>query len=128
MSKEQFAFLDNRQIMEAIGVAQEGLHNIKVRKLKSLVLKTDLIKAYDRVNWIYIRMLLTNIGIGIAFIRWIMGCLYSLSFSLLIKGVASPFFHPERGLRTGLPLSPLLFLLVAKGLSRFLKPSSQSRG
>lgn len=50
IAKEQFGFLENRYIIEAIGVAQEGLHNIKVRKHKSLVLKHDLIKAYDGVN------------------------------------------------------------------------------
>ena len=42
ISKEQFGFLDKRQIMDAIGVAQEGMHNIKVKKMNSLVLKLHL--------------------------------------------------------------------------------------
>ena len=50
MTKQQCHFLDNREIMDAIGVAQESLHSIKTKNLKSLVLKLDLIKAYDRVN------------------------------------------------------------------------------
>jgi hypothetical protein len=45
---EQFGFLEGRQIHEAIGVAQEALHNIKTRKLKSAILKIDISKAYDR--------------------------------------------------------------------------------
>lgn len=44
-----------------------------------------------------------------------------VSFAVLINGASSLFFHAERGLRQGCPLSPLLFLLVAEGLSRFLK-------
>ena len=63
-------------------------------------------------------MLLTHLGFGIDFIRWIVSCITTVSFSVLINGVASPFFHVERGLRQGCPLSPLLFLLVVEGLSR----------
>ena len=50
ISKQQFGFLDERNILEAIGIAQEGFHSIKVKQLKSLALNIDLIKAYDRVN------------------------------------------------------------------------------
>lgn len=48
---EQFGFLENRQILDAIGVAQETLHYIKSKKMSSIILKLDLVKAYDRVNW-----------------------------------------------------------------------------
>jgi hypothetical protein len=34
ISKEQFGFLENRQITYAIGVAQEALHNIKIKKIE----------------------------------------------------------------------------------------------
>lgn len=64
---------------------------------------------------------MTNLGFHIDFIRWIMSCLTTVSFAVLINGAASQFFHSERRLRQGFPLSPLLFLLVGEGLSRFLK-------
>lgn len=50
-----------------------------------------------------------------------MGCVLTTSFAVLINGATSSFFKAERGLRQGFPLSPLIFLLVAEGLSRFLK-------
>lgn len=121
ISKEQFGFLEGRQIHEAIGVAREGLHSLQTKNLKGLVLKIDLSKAYDKVSWLYIILLLTHLGFGIAFIRWIMSCITTVSFSVLINGATSPFFHVERGLRQGCPLSPLLFLLVTEGLSRAIK-------
>ena len=93
---------------------------MKTQNLKGAILKIDLSKAYDKVSWTYIHMLLIHLGFGIALVRWIMCCVTTVSFSVLINGAASPFFHAERGLRQGCPLSPLLFLLVAEGLSCLL--------
>lgn len=59
-------------------------------------------------------------GFNIGFITWVMSCISSVSFALLINGASSPFFHSERGLRKRCPLSLLLFLLVVEGLSCFL--------
>ena len=127
VSGEQFGFLEGRQIHEAIGVAQEGLHSMKKLRIEGAVIKIDLSKAYDRVNWLYIRMLMTHLGFEVDFIRWTMSCITSVSFAILINGAATSFFHAQRGLRQGCPLSPLLFLLVAEGLSRYLK-DAVSRG
>jgi hypothetical protein len=49
ISKEQFGFLEGRQIHEAIGVAQEGLHSLNINISKCVILNIDLSKAYDRV-------------------------------------------------------------------------------
>ena len=103
VSGEQFGLLEGRQIHEAMGVAQEGLHSIKTKKFKGAMLKIDLSKAFDKVSWLYNRMLLTHLGFNIGFIRWIMSDITTVSFSVLINGAASPFFHSERGIRQGFP-------------------------
>jgi hypothetical protein len=126
ISKEQFRFLEGRQIHEAIGVAQEGLHSLKTARTKGEILKIDLSKAYDRVSWAYIRLLLTHLGFEVPFIKWVMACISSVSFAVLINGAASPFFISERGLRQGFPLSPLLFLLVAEGLSKAIDTTTRA--
>jgi hypothetical protein len=89
ISKEQFGFLEGRQIHEAIRVAQEGLHSLKTRKGKGVVLNIDLSKAYDRVSWLYIRLLLTHLGFEVPFINWVMSCITSTSFAVLINGSSS---------------------------------------
>ena len=94
---------------------------MKTKNIKGDILKIDLAKAYDKVSWMYIHLLLTHLGFSIDFIRWVMSCITTMSFSIPINGVASPFFHAERGLRQGFPMSPLLFLLVAEGLSRSIQ-------
>eukprot|EP00253_Pinus_taeda_P028824 PITA_28824 len=120
ISNEQFGFLEGRQIHEAIGVAQETIHSVKLGKRKGGVVKIDLSKAYDRIIWTYLRMMLTHLDFKIDFINWIMGCIKSASYAVLINIVASPFFKGKRGLRQGCSLSPLLFLLVAEGLSQLI--------
>ena len=103
-----------------MGVIQESLHTICSKKLKYVVLKIDLSKAYDRVSWTFLRIVLSKMGFTIPFITWIMSTLSSVYFGLLINGAASSFFKAGRGLRQGCPLAPLLFLIVVEGLSRAL--------
>jgi hypothetical protein len=73
----------------------EGIHSMKMKKIKGVVLKIDLSKAYDRVNWLYIRLLLTHLGFEVDFIRWVMCCISTASFVVLINGSTSPFFRKK---------------------------------
>jgi hypothetical protein len=51
LSAEKLGFLKGRQILDEIGTAQECLHSIKVKSLQAMILKLDLKKAYDYINW-----------------------------------------------------------------------------
>ena len=81
----------------------------------------DLNKAFDRVDWTYVRLILIQIGVPLLTVNWIMGCLSSANFALLVNGTPSIFFSASRGIRQGCPLSPLLFILVIEGLSLLIK-------
>jgi hypothetical protein len=125
LSMEQMGFLKGRHIQDAIGTVHECLHNIKKKSLKSLLLKLDLQKAYDCINWDLLRMILIQIGLGNDMTKWIMSCISSSTFAVLLNGEATDFFKSGRGLRQGCPLSPLLFILVMEGLSLLLKEGQQ---
>lgn len=126
ISQEQFAFLDHRHIQDAIGTAQEALHSIKYKKLKGISLKIDLSKAFDKVNWLFLKMILLHLGFPPVIISWIMGCISSISFAILINGSATSSFNIDRGIKQGYPLSPLIFLLVMEGLSRLIATVKRS--
>lgn len=50
ISEEQFGFLFSRHILDAIVLAQECLHSIKTMKIPIVMMKLDLVKAYNNVN------------------------------------------------------------------------------
>jgi hypothetical protein len=112
--------LRGRRIQDAIGAAHECIHNIKKKNLKALVMKLDLKQAFDCIDWEFLRLILHSAGFGDLFINWIMSCVSSSNFAVLINGEASSFFKSERGLRQGCPLSPYLFILIMEGLSLLL--------
>lgn len=117
ISLEQFGFLKGKLIHEAIRSAQVGSNSIKTHKRLVSVIKIDLSKAYDRVSWLYLHLLLLHIGFNLSFVKWIRSCVTIVLFVVLINSVESPFFKSAHGLRQGCPLSPYLFMLVANGLS-----------
>jgi hypothetical protein len=57
-----------------VGIAQEGVHSNRIDKKLALVLKIDLNKSYDKVNWLYLGLVLLYIGMDLQTINWIVGC------------------------------------------------------
>ena len=69
ITKNQFGFLPGRQIMDVIGISQECLHSMKIKNIKGLILKLDLGKAYDKVNWIFLRLVLLQMGFSLQMVN-----------------------------------------------------------
>lgn len=59
---EQFVFLEQRQIHEIVAITRECIHSIKSRKIEACLLKIDLVKAYDCIDWKFLRLILHKIG------------------------------------------------------------------
>jgi hypothetical protein len=90
-------------------------------------IKTDMAKAYDRVEWDFLQATLDSMGFPKNITNIIMKCVTSVTFSILINGVPSKTFSPQRGLRQGDPLSPYLFIISAYVLSGLITRAQNNK-
>lgn len=68
-------FVEGREIIDAIMVASEVVGDWKERKNKCFLIKLDLEKAYDKVDWNYLDAILEYKGFGKRWRTWSKGCL-----------------------------------------------------
>ncbi|XP_050207618.1 uncharacterized protein LOC126657040 [Mercurialis annua] len=91
-----------RSISDNILLTHELLHFMRTKKTGQrsfMALKLDISKAYDRVEWRYLREILLKWGFNRKFINWIMACVSIASYSFLINGQPHDYIVPQRGLR-----------------------------
>jgi hypothetical protein len=123
VSLEQSAFVEGRSILDNALIATKIIHTMK-RKTKGwkcdIALKLDISKVYDRVDWGFLRGVLVKLGFNDTWVQWMMMCVSSVTYSVLMNFDRVGPITPGRGLRQGDPLSPYLFLLVAEGLSTLI--------
>ncbi|GJV83921.1 putative RNA-directed DNA polymerase, eukaryota, reverse transcriptase zinc-binding domain protein [Tanacetum coccineum] len=122
ISPNQSAFVPGRSIADNILLTQEIMHNYHLNHgTPRCAFKVDIQKAYDTVDWCFLRKILMGFGFHDRMVGWIMECVTTTSFSICVNGSLHGYFKGKRGLRQGDPLSPYLFTLVMEILTLIIK-------
>lgn len=121
VNEAQAGFLPGKHIGDKILLATELMKGYTHKHFSPrCMIKVDLRKAYDSLEWSFLEEILGELGFPMQFVRWIMACVKTVNYSVLINGAPSKPFSAKKGLRQGDPVSPFLFAIGMEYLSRCL--------
>lgn len=123
ISPSQTGFVPGRIIHENIIIAREAMHFMDRMKSKkgAFAIKVDLAKSYDRFSWEFIWNTLQEIKIPESMLNVIMHSVTSVETNVNWNGARNEFFHPQRGIRQGDPISPYSFMIFMDKLTYFIE-------
>ena len=98
--EQQSSFMFDRLISNNILVAFETLHYMRNHNKGNsgfMALKLDMSKAYDRVEWSFMEKVLVKMGFQDRWVKLMMACIITASYSVLINGEPHGHITPSRG-------------------------------
>lgn len=116
----QSAFVSGHQSCDNVILGHDCLRSVMSRnKLPAwAAIKLYLSKAYDRMRWDCIYKDQWALGFSVVWCDLIHGCIFSVSFSILLNGCFFDHFYATNVLRQSHPTSPHLFILGTEELSQ----------
>lgn len=111
---DQTGFIAGREARDNANRALQVIHWVgsQPHHPPCLLLSTDAEKAFDRVDWLYMRLVLERLGLGPWMTGWVAALYPSPEARVKAGGYLSSPFPIRNGTRQGCPLSPLIFALT----------------
>lgn len=92
ISPTQTTFIRGRQISENFNTTRELLHHISNSGKPACFIKLDFAKAFDSVNWSYLKVVMLARRFPHKWIQWIDALLNTASSRIIMNGGETDFF------------------------------------
>lgn len=125
---DQVGFIPGRQAPDATRRIINLLHAAESSGTPSLLLSLDAEKAFDRIHWGYLRLVLDKFGFSGEINSAILALYTNPSAMVYTEGMFSDSFNITNGTRQGCPLSPLIFALLMEPLAEKIRSHPEISG
>ena len=112
VDKDQTCGVPGRFIGENVAFLRDIVDYATLSNVLIAILSLDQEKAFDRVEWSFMRSTLQSMGFSDSFVNWVDLFYCNVRSSVNVNGYLSQPFSLSPGVRQGCPLSPLLYVLV----------------
>ncbi len=128
INSDQTGFIWSRPTQDNIRRTLQIINHIQDSNLQAVLLSLDAEKAFDSVNWLFLKGILTKFNFHEKFIKVIQNIYSCPTARIKINGNLSKTFTLERGSRQVCPLSLLLFTLFIEPLGQCIRQNSKIKG
>lgn len=121
VGNHQSAFVRGRSLHDNFMLVQGTTRRLHALRDPTVLVKLDISKAFDSLQWPFLLEVLGQMGFGPRWISWICGLLATSSTKIAVNGIPGETIYNCQGLRQGSPLSPMIFILCMEPLHRLFE-------
>uniref|UniRef100_A0A803TF39 Reverse transcriptase domain-containing protein n=1 Tax=Anolis carolinensis TaxID=28377 RepID=A0A803TF39_ANOCA len=129
VKEDQTGFLPDRHQKENVRTVIDLIEYYEINNQKEvMLLALDAEKAFDNVNWNFVKMLIKEMDIGYYCQNIIEAIYEKQETKIIINGQETNKIKIEKGTRQGCPLSPLIFILTLEILLNEIRKEKELKG
>jgi len=128
ISPSQTATVKSRKIQHNLNLLRDFIFKANSEQLEAFLLSIDQMKAFDRVNWVFLTDVLERQNFPPLIIRWVKILYTDITSCIRINGFTGVIFQIGRGVRQGCPLSPILYTIFSEALTRCIYSDPEIEG